>query len=254
MTTWSFPEFYGIPKHKAILALRPIVPSFRFATTNLSIFVSIELNKTVACLPTVAKNADSVVADLLSLDLPSDCELLSADVEALYPSIPIDLGIQVVSAMLYEFYPREPNATSKKRTNRLALIDFLINGMTFILRNNMFTYDGTIYLQMQGTAMGSPFACAFANIFMFGLDCASLPVIVLYYKRYIDDVIAVVRKGLSSTSLKEIKVMNVPKLDDSSISYLVRPVQVCLQLCPWPQQTHDEYAQPALFWHHQVHA
>ena len=41
---------------------------------------------------------------------------------------------------------------------------------TITLENNYFEFDGQIYLQKQGTAIGTKFAHAYANIFMFVLE------------------------------------------------------------------------------------
>ena len=42
----------------------------------------------------------------------------------------------------------------------------LVKLLTFILKSNNFGFKGKHYLQVQGTAMGSKMALAYANIFM----------------------------------------------------------------------------------------
>jgi hypothetical protein len=41
---------------------------------------------------------------------------------------------------------------------------------TLILENNYFEFDGKIYWQKQGTAIGTKFAPTYANIFMYVLE------------------------------------------------------------------------------------
>ena len=42
--------------------------------------------------------------------------------------------------------------------------------LKFILENNYFTFDNKFYLQVHGTAMGTPFAPNYANIFMAKIE------------------------------------------------------------------------------------
>ena len=50
----------------------------------------------------------------------------------------------------------------------------LIEMATIILENNYFEFDGDIYWQKQGTAIGTKFAPAYANIFMYVLEIRML--------------------------------------------------------------------------------
>ena len=45
---------------------------------------------------------------------------------------------------------------------------------TIILENNYFEFDGQMYWQKQGTAIGSKFSPAYANIFMYVLETRML--------------------------------------------------------------------------------
>ena len=48
-------------------------------------------------------------------------------------------------------------------------------------------FDGSTYLQLQGTAMGTPMAVTYANLVLFYLEKASVKLPYLLYLRYIDD-------------------------------------------------------------------
>lgn len=71
--------------------------------------------------------------------------------------------------------------------------DFLINELSFILHNNYFSYDGSIYHQERGAAMGTRVEPSYANIF---IGCVEREYImsnhpfrskIVIFKRYIDD-------------------------------------------------------------------
>ena len=58
----------------------------------------------------------------------------------------------------------------------------------------MFSFDGQIYEQIQGTAMGTKMAPSYANLFMDRFERAFLarePIQPLLWKRYIDDILCV---------------------------------------------------------------
>ena len=71
------------------------------------------------------------------------------DVTSLYTSIPKQLGIQAV--------------LDQVQADPLAPYMELMN---LIFNKNHFEFNGTIYLQTGGTAMGIRFAPSFANLFM----------------------------------------------------------------------------------------
>ena len=70
---------------------------------------------------------------------------------------------------------------------------FLVTAITIIMKNNIFTFGDTHWLQRTGTAMGTPCACMLATIyFSFHERTKILPKYstnILFYRRYIDDVI-----------------------------------------------------------------
>jgi hypothetical protein len=190
-STWSFPLFYGIPKlHKpGDWLLRPIIPSFCWCTHQLSVWVSHNLNDVVKRLETCVPSTISLIRDLEKTSFHDDCEIGTVDVTALYPSIPIDKGVDVVVSVL----------TDTKRFSASAITVLRIC-MLLILKFNVFRYHDGFYLQIKGTAMGSSFAPSFANLFLYGLEkvFASSWRHLFFYKRYIDDIFFVVRKGFSS--------------------------------------------------------
>ena len=186
-STWDFPVFYGLPKiHKpGEWTLRPIIPGFNWCTHQLSVWVSDVLNPVVNSLPTCVTSSISLIRQLEVTSFPSDADFGTVDVTALYPSIPIVFGVDVVVDVL------------KAKKFSFQAIHILQICMLLILQSNVFTYGARHYLQIKGTAMGSSFAPPFANLFIYGLEAkfASSWRHLYFYKRYIDDIFFVVRKG-----------------------------------------------------------
>ena len=63
-----------------------------------------------------------------------------------------------------------------------------------VLKCDVFRFDGQIYEQIQGTAMGTKMAPSYANLFMDRFERAFLaqePTQPLVWKRYIDDILCI---------------------------------------------------------------
>jgi hypothetical protein len=120
--------------------------------------------------------------DLHAFKAPSNSIILCADVTALYPNIPIDLGIRTVTRVLKDL----------KCFTDIHLA-FLMELLAFILTENYCSFNDVIYHQLKGTAMGTPTAVSYSNIFLFGIEHGILFGFYhhSYFTRYIDDVFAI---------------------------------------------------------------
>ena len=127
----------------------------------------------------------------------SDFTLLIIDVVDMYNSIPHADGISACRDALEGFSPFSS-----------AQIDLILSLVSHILSSNVFSFNGLFYRQVVGTAMGSPFAPAYANIFMASFwrkhVTPNLPISPLWHKRYIDDMISLFPSCLDHASLLEL--------------------------------------------------
>ena len=70
--------------------------------------------------------------------------LVTADASDMYNNIPVDQAILAVGALLL------------RKNSPPRLVTAITAGLELVLNNNCFTYDGDIYRQTAGIAMGTP--------------------------------------------------------------------------------------------------
>jgi len=102
-----FPEMYGLPKdHKTSVPLRPVVSACDSPVTNLSIVLERILNQCLKYVPAHLESTMDALASVKKLypDLcaPPGTIIVTMDVVSLYPSIPIDDGVEAVVRVLTE--------------------------------------------------------------------------------------------------------------------------------------------------------
>jgi len=178
---------YFIPKiHKTPLALRPICSSTNSSTYNASKYLDIVLQPIMKSIKSFIYNSGELVCKLETLEFPENCLLLEADVENLYPSINIEDGLNSLRLALIQHNWNGDDT------------EFVIELARWVLTNNYIQFGDRLYLQLTGTAMGTPFAVTFACIHLAIVETESLEILrrhgfqtpLLFY-RYIDDIIAV---------------------------------------------------------------
>ena len=181
-------RFYLLMKiHKSPVVGRPIVSSIGTLTYHASKYLDSLLQPLAKKTALYVKNSFTFLADLRTKTFPSDSVILTADVESLYPSIPINDGL----VQLREFLD-----LSKIENPQ---INFIVDLTSWVLKNNFIEFGDLFFLQTKGTAMGTPVAVAFATIYLAMLErtvirrcISSNPTFsILYAKRFIDDIFSV---------------------------------------------------------------
>ena len=174
-------RFYLLPKiHKAGNPGRPIVSANGHPTEKISEFVDLHLQPHVQNLPSYLQDTTDFFRKQDSLGpLPADTLLVSMDVTSLYTNLPPQDGIQACEEVW------------ETRTNKDPPTETLIKLLTLVLKCNNFESNGKHYLQVQGTAMGTKIAPAYANMFMGRLENQLLMSVTLKpfsWLRFIDDI------------------------------------------------------------------
>lgn len=168
--TWEFlnvtshqkPTLYALPKiHKNPIKPpgRPIVSGNGCLTETASQLIDDFLRPHVEGMVSYLQDTSDLLHILDGIFIPQGSWLVALDIEALYNSIPHQLGVDVVEGLISE------NPEAPKQYNKLIL-DLLL----FILSNNIFLFGGSHYLQVQGLAMGTKCAPTYANLYLGGWE------------------------------------------------------------------------------------
>lgn len=178
------PVIYFLKKlHKDPVTVRPIVSNINSPTCLLSTFMDGLLRPIVERKPHILKDSIQVIREIENMYIPEHSILITADVKSLYPSIPTDESIDIILAELEK--QKDPTYPPLR-----VIKQFLI----FILKYNCFNFVDSFFLQVRGVAMGTTMAPNYANLFMSYLEETFIfnqPLQPLYYRRYIDDVLAI---------------------------------------------------------------
>lgn len=193
------PAFYCLPKmHKqGAVKGRPIVSSINSVTYHASVYLHNYLVQFRPYIPNICTNSTDVVLDMETLSTEDpNLVVVCADVASLYPSIPIDYGLQAVRNFLLGFHSNSKRHGQPSPGDvSLKQIDFIIDLLEWVLRNNYMQFMGVIYHQLTGTAMGTPVAVMFADIVLAYLERPAVSRCKpLYYSRYLDDLFIILHK------------------------------------------------------------
>ena len=180
------PVFYLLPKiHKEGIPGRPIISGCGSPNEKISRFLDHYLQPIVQTLPSYIKDTNDFLTKILysNLIVPRNSTLVSFDVKSLYTNIPQEEGIQSNIEQMHQYYGE----------NLPLPISIITQMFNFVLKNNYFTFNNEFYLQIHGTAMGTPCSPNYANLFMAKLEKTILnnnnftkqP---LLWLRFIDDI------------------------------------------------------------------
>lgn len=189
-TALRTPVFYHLPKiHKEGNPGRPIVSSFNSPTERISAFVDGHLQPFVNQLNSHIKDTFHFLEKLHNLQtpLPANSILVTVDVTALYTNISTTQGLSAVE----HFLSKRPPGT-KPDTN------FIVQLTKMVLSMNNFRFQDKHFLQINGTAMGTRMAPAYANLYMGRLEnnfLSSQELLPLCFYRFIDDIFMIWTHG-----------------------------------------------------------
>jgi hypothetical protein len=181
------PIFYGLPKvHKTPVTLKPVVSNSSSFLSLFSNWLDYKMKDLLPLVRSYTKNSTTILNDLCHTTLPEGALLFSADATSMYTSIDTPTGVSAIQDFIEANKEKLPSDFPTK---------LFLEILKTVMENNIFTFAGTHWLQLSGTAMGTPAACAYATI-SFGQyeNQYLLPTFqphLLYYKRYIDDIFGI---------------------------------------------------------------
>ena len=192
-TTFHMPRIYGSPKiHKENCPLRPIVEGIGSVTYNLQKSLKPILRPIEGDPEFYIKDSKDLVKVFGELKLEDDEILMSHDVVGLFTNVSIDLALDIIKDKL------EKDTKLKDRTN-LTVTD-VIELLDLVLRTTYFSYNGKIYRQKFGVAMGGPISPIVANIvmdYMFRKFVNTIPPEIKprVIKKFVDDSLSAAKRS-----------------------------------------------------------
>ena len=192
-STASIPSIYLLIKvHKPKgLCGRPIVPSHSWLTTPASKFVDHLLQEiwTTANIQHIVKDTKSLVNELEHMSLSErDGVFLTADIATLYTNIDTAMGLILVRKFLLQ-----QNVLPSR-------IDLIMDLLSFVMQESYLQFNGQVYQQIDGTAMGTAVAPMYANIVVYMLERQVIEEFTTcglhLYRRFLDDIFAYVQPSI----------------------------------------------------------
>ena len=139
---------------------RPINGDVNSVTQGLSKLLDKILSPLVTHLRTFIKDEFDFLRKFPK-QVPPETKIVCCDVISLYTSIPTQLGIEALDYWLTKLSSLVDSRFTKS---------FVLESVRFILENNFFEFNGTIWHQLCGTAMGKSFAPPYACLTMGYLE------------------------------------------------------------------------------------
>ena len=185
------PHFYGLPKmHKEYITfppLRPICSGFNSCTAKISEFIDAYLKplaqNTSSCIKDTSDFVERIESDVAPTTISSKTILATMDVSSLYPNIDHEEGVKACEYAL------------NKRKTPLISTSVLTGLIKTVLKSNTLKFGERFFHQIKGTAMGTPMAVNFANLFLAKFETEMLADYKKKFKklptvwlRYIDDI------------------------------------------------------------------
>lgn len=214
------PRIYGLPKiHKEDFPLRPICSFINSPSYELCKYLTNILRKITERSKYNVKNSLEFKNRLFNKQIRDDEKLVSFDVVSLFPSIPVDLAINIIE----EKWNVIEEYTTMEKGLFLRILKFCIED------NRYFQYSEKIYFQQKGLPMGSPASPIVADIVMEKLldTCIEkLDVGPKIMTKYVDDLFCVISENAIENMLMELNEFSpdikftMEKEFDSKLSYL----------------------------------
>ena len=153
------PTFYGLPKIQKLFEkyppLRPVVSGFNWISASLSEYVGSFLKYQAKICYSCIRDTSGFLLKLKSLSAMSSTSILATmDINNLCTNID---------------HKESADACYKKLEtckNKTVSSNTLKNCILLILKCNIFRFCNTFHIQKKGTAMGSPMAANYADLFM----------------------------------------------------------------------------------------
>ena len=129
----------------------------------------------------------SFANEIRSLEIANGDILVSYDVSSLFTNVPLDETIQLLAKRA--FTTNWFNTTYDLNLTKMDLVDLL----SVATKEQLFQFNGALYEQTDGVAMGSPLGPLLANVFMTHIEekLEREGKLLSFYRRYVDDTLTI---------------------------------------------------------------
>ena len=176
-------HLYGLPKtHKRQLAMRPILSATGTYNYALAKWLDAML-KPLSVNEHTITDIFAFTNEIRGVKINPGEILVSYDVSSLFTNVPLDETIDILAWKAFE--NNWFNDTYDLNLTRTDLVDLL----HVTTKGQLFQFDGALYEQTDGVAMGSPLGPLLANVFMCSIEGSlkSQGKLPDFYRRYVDD-------------------------------------------------------------------
>ena len=178
------PRMYGLPKiHKPDVPFRPILSMCGSPQYDISAWLCNHLKPVIQYYGKHCVKDSFMFSDAIrTKDLTAGGYMCSFDVVSLFTNVPLKEVIDICADALYRNDDIECDLNTLTEGSFRKLMELVTSGVEF-------SFDGVMYRQIDGVAMGSPLGPALANIFV-GFHEKKIPENEWpeMYCRYVDDV------------------------------------------------------------------
>ncbi|KFD64585.1 hypothetical protein M514_23187 [Trichuris suis] len=243
------PELYGLPKvRKPGVPLRPVVCSVNSVTSQLCTYLKGIIQPLTGGRSSHVSNRKDFCAALKSIQISKTDFMVSYDVKDLFTSILIPHTLNILQSLL------DSDSSLGERT-KLSPFQ-IVKLVSFCVREgNYFRFQGSFFRQNNGAPMGSPLSPVLAELFMEHLKETAFegtdnPWAPRLFKRYVDDIFAIVKKGQEEALLEYLNsifpgqiAFTIEKEVDNKLPFLdvlVHRRGACLRTTVHRKPTHSD--------------
>jgi hypothetical protein len=158
------PVFYCIPKiHKTPVKGRPIIPCHSAIQNPAAKYASKRLKPLIKAAPTIIHGTKDLAIKLSKLNIQSHRKwfIVTGDVVAFYPNIPLDTCLTIVGDMYEEWFDMHDTRTYYRNEAKAFFRQCLEVGNTQLLTQ----FQDMFYEQLRGLAMGVADSPDLANLY-----------------------------------------------------------------------------------------
>ncbi|XP_071944425.1 uncharacterized protein [Antedon mediterranea] len=136
-------------------------------------------------------NSKELATEVKDLHVSLNHTFVSFDVVSLFTKTPTEKSLEIIHECL------RANKTLQNRTK--LKVEDVMELLSLVVNTAYFSFGNIIYRQKSGIAMGSPISLIVANLFLEWLETEAISrandnIRPTYWRRYVDDVLAVVEK------------------------------------------------------------